>query len=605
MGANGLARFFLVDHSLRETGGHHFDYVQCIARAAGEMGFKTTIGCHRGFRCNQFSDLRPHFRQTTYQPDSYLAGLRHLTRRRSDFLVPVQRKTNWFSRIKRSWSIGRHRRRRERFIQQFSTDCARFFHGADFRDGDHAFFTTVSELELMGLAQFLSHHPQSLQAHWHLQFHFNLFDGRTPEYEKQGRVVKMIRSCFDLAAARTPYHMLHFYATSELLADQYQRLGVGDFEVLPYPVADSFRPSRESEVSVERDQHHPLRFTCPGGIRREKGHIEYLQPLVDKIWEPHLRQGKMQLVIQRPPRKLAQGEKIKLDFPGPPSHADTVEYLPHPLPNEKYAELIRSTDCGLLFYDSRTYYSRRAGVMGELLSCGKPVIVSAGSWLAEQIKETNFQYVESIANSSLARRQLQLGDLKWNKNNVPLPGGVISFDDLRHPFELNFELDNLEAGFCIFWDWHWPRDNGVYGRVELSKSNTHPQTDQPKNQPILLAQTIGHREQRSACAIFRATDEKSIKLLFRNAFHNSMASIRNIQIVTLDAQSAETPIGTVGIVAADELQLPNCIDEMVRHYDHYRKSAGKFAHGWYSRHEPRRTVAHLMSVEQRDLRAAS
>ena len=36
----------------------------------------------------------------------------------------------------------------------------------------------------------------------------------------------------------------------------------------------------------------PLRLTCPGGVRREKGHQEYLQPLIDDIWESHLANGK-------------------------------------------------------------------------------------------------------------------------------------------------------------------------------------------------------------------------------------------------------------------------------------------------------------------------
>ena len=65
---------------------------------------------------------------------------------------------------------------------------------------------------------------------------------------------------------------------------------------------------------------------------------------------------------------------------GVASHSP-LEYFAHPLPDQQYVELIKTSDCGLLFYDSRAYFSRRAGVLGELLSCGKPVIVPAGSWL--------------------------------------------------------------------------------------------------------------------------------------------------------------------------------------------------------------------------------
>lgn len=591
-----MARFFLVDHSLLETGGHHFDYVQCIARAAGEMGFETVIGAHRGFRSLELGKVRSIFRNTTYQPDSYLAGLRHLTRRKVDYLQAGSIPSSWPAKLKRLWLLHRHAKRRARFIHRFSADCSRFFRNAKFEEGDHVFFTTVSELELLALSQFLGNHPNSLAAHWHLQFHFNLFEGRTPEYDKQTAIAQSISDCFDVAAARMPLHRLHFYTTSELLSEQYRRLNVGEFEVLPYPVSDSFRPSDLNEADWA-DQGKPLRFTCPGAIRREKGHIEYLQPLVNKIWEPHLSKGKMQLVIQRPPKKLVQGEKIELEFPadGCDESSEVVDYLPHPLPSEQYSDLIRSTDCGLLFYDSRTYYSRRAGVMGELLSCGKPVIVSAGSWLAEQIKEANFGYVETLAHSELVSRRITLNEMEWSGKNVPLPGGVVSFDDERHPFELSFELNAGEDGFCLFWDWHWPKDNGVFSRIELIGSDF--------DSTPALVQTVGHRQQDSACVYFRvASDQSSVRMRIRNAFHHSMASIRNVRVATLSSRGKSIPLGTVGIVAADEHQLPLCIDEMVNHYDHYRRSAGQFAHSWYSRHRPKRTIAHLMSVEQQKVR---
>jgi hypothetical protein len=488
--------------------------------------------------------------------------------------------------------MRRHKKRRAKFISHFAEDCRRFFRNAQFQDGDHVFFTTVSELELLALSQFLSNNPGSLRAHWHLQFHFNLFEGRTPEYDKQTAIAKSISSCFDIAAAQMPYHRCHFYTTSELLAEQYQRLKVGQFEVLPYPVSDSFRPDLQQDLAAKADSDQALRFTCPGAIRREKGHVEYLQPLVNKIWDDYLSQGKMRLVIQRPPRKLVRGEKLELDFPATESGdaQDVVDYLPHPLPSGQYSDLIRSTDCGLLFYDSRTYFSRRAGVMGELLSCGKPVIVSAGSWLAEQIKETNFEYVESLTRTGLAKRSFGLEDLAWSSDNVPLPGGVISFNDERHPFEFTFERESDEGGFCVFWDWHWPQDNGVFNRVELIGGD---------GETAEMVQTVGHRRGKPACSFLRfGSDATSVKLRFRNAFHHSMASIKNVRVVTLDKQAAEIAWGTVGIVAADEAHLPNCIDEMVQHYEHYRRSAGKFAHGWYSRHEPKRTIAHLVSVEQ-------
>jgi len=333
-----LANFFIIDHSLRKSGGHHFDYVSCIAKASNELGFLTTIGSNRAFKkstgdtlesIEKLGNVRRVFRDHTYQRDSYLAGLQHLTRSNASDSLLNDFEPNALKRFWNSHKRRKHRRRRETFVRHFASDCDKFFRSSLQTENDHAFFTTVSELELMGLAAYLATKPDTLNTNWHLQFHFNLFDGRTPDYGKQDFIAKAVRACFMAAMARLSYHSVTFYATSETLADQYNRLGVGEFEVLPYPVspefaldngfANSTTPVKiqhgyaqslvsdivqqpfsshdlsdssatirfpgthdldlnEASVGKASDEfREPLRFTCPGELRREKKQIEYLQ----------------------------------------------------------------------------------------------------------------------------------------------------------------------------------------------------------------------------------------------------------------------------------------------------------------------------------------
>ncbi len=355
----------------------------------------------------------------------------------------------------------------------------------------------------MGLAAYLSTQPRTLQVHWHLQFHYNLFEGRTPEYDEQLPVARAIQSCFDAALARVPNHAIHFYTTSDALADQYNRLGVGEFEVLPYPVSPAFcrhpeRPAtrRPADRELEIDAHTksgPLRVTCPGGIRREKGHLNYLQPLVNKIWEPHLAPGNVKIVVQRPEPKWRGKQKLDLHLPQPDSVVGSdkspIEYLKHPLSDDDYIDFISSSDCGLLFYDSRIYFSRRAGVMGELLSCGKPVIVPAGSWLSEQIQGPIYEHVDRLVDP--LARQLGLSDVRCDFSNVPLPGGVVSFDQFRHPFVLNFEREAGETGFALSFDWHWPDVPGIFARIEVAEF------DASGNSTGKARQVVGQRRELS------------------------------------------------------------------------------------------------------------
>lgn len=612
-----MASFFLIDHSLRNTEGHHFDYVQSVSRAASKTGLKTFVGTHRDFDSNLLDDVAPVFRETTYQSSSYLAGLRHLKRQKFNFANPLESNGGVLKRFTFYRSFKQHKRKRAQFIRQFAKDCERFFEAHKIRSGDHAFFTTVSELELTGLATFLSRNPQTLKANWHLQFHFNLYEGRTPEYERQIATTRQLRNCFALAKAVAPYHRVHFYTTSRILADQYNLLNVGQFQVLPYPIADCFRPASEERKQAYRSPDvvetrsrdtAPVRFTCPGGIRREKGHARYLQGLVNKIYQPHLRSGKAQLVLQRPPPKKLFGEKIELKMPTQtatdsaeplsPTGASLVEYHRHPLSSDDYERLIKSTDCGLLFYDSRHYFSRRAGVLGELLSCGRPVIVPAGSWLSEQIKEINFDYADSLTQSNLAKRTIPLAELAWDKSNVPLPGGIVSFNQSRTPFEASFEMKEDELAFVVSWKWHWPQDTGVYAQIELLKDT--------QNGLTITTQTVGNRTDGYASAVFRRPDNyegNPIRLRFQNAFHDSMASIKDLQVTTIGGD-ASIPLGVVGIAAANETNLAGCIEEMIQHYIHYRKSAKDFAEVWHAQHEPKLTIAHLLSVEQLQLDAA-
>lgn len=628
-----MANFFLIDQSLQRLGGHHYDYVRCVASAANQQGFETTIGTGQRFRGDKsivnFGKVRRSFRQSTYHADSYLSGLRHLTRSTGEYLNtgPKKREFSIKGSVKSAASkfrLLRHKSRRDKYIRSFAQDCERFFKNESLTENDHAFFATVNEMELMGLAAFLSNHPRTLQVNWHLQFHFNLFDGRTPEYQSQNKVARAVQGCFDAALARIPYHQVYFYTTSDTLADQFNRLRVGRFEALAYPVRpDLFqKPAPSHPLKSEHFQateREPLKITCPGEMRREKKFIEYLQPLVDNIWDRHLASGDAQLVLQRPKKKLARWSKLaklarlpfreKIELQPPVSKAvagsqhDWVKYFDHPLSDDDYLKLINDADIGLLFYDSRAYFSRRAGVLGELLSCGKPVIVPAGSWLADQIQEPIFKHAESLLVDFGTGRDISLGSLSWTQENVPLSGGVVSFNQ-KNPFSFEFELQEDENAFAIEFDWHWPRERGVYCRLVKSELDPTESLSLNSDVPDTAVQVVGHRNDKQPAICFFRTTGRKIRLELLNAFHESTASVKNLTIYPMSvapAMAADSvssmPIGSVGVIAADEQQIATAIDEIVSNIEHYQTSAVEFSKRWCLRHEPKRTVSHLVSAK--------
>jgi len=256
------------------------------------------------------------------------------------------------------------------------------------------------------------------------------------------------------------------------------------------------------------------------------------------------------------------------------------------------------------------YFSRRAGVLGELLAAGKPVIVSAGSWLAEQIHEPIFQYVDGLIDSDRLSRTIESSEFRWNSSNVPMSGGVLSFDQSRHPFE--FEVDREsdsnglgEDAFVLQLDWHWPDAAGMFCRVEVKQKDDLDQAIKTSSQ------VVGFRQSpRPVNALFPLLSEtRKVEFSLTNQFHDSTASIKRVRIRTLQCRDEDElkqglPMGQVGIVASDAEDLPNCIDELVRHFDHYSRTAIEFSDRWHARHEPQRTVNHLVSTARGNRRAA-
>jgi hypothetical protein len=489
---------------------------------------------------------------------------------------------------------------------------------------DHVFLTTVSELELMGLAIYLASSPSSRLANWHLQFHYNLFDGRTPEFETQTEVQRKVRGCFLAALSRVPDHKLNFYCTSSELVEQYSRLNVAEFYRMPYPINERFAPTAtgqprsdmiklamhvgddfdEAATTIDETDLElplpriaqptsPIRMACPGELRREKGSAAHLQQVVDSLWDEYFSCGRLQVALQRPKRKMLRKEKLQLDLPNLEQNQfrdPVVDYLQHPLSENDYCDFIRGSDFGLLLYDSRAYYSRRAGVLGELLACGKPVIVPAGCWLAHQLQEPQFQHIDSMMQSMEHSNRLELGSLQFDIGNVPLSGGLVSFDRQRHPFRATASKTVQENIAVVSFDWRHPRAQGVDARIRCVETCGDGTVSKS-------TQVVGHRFSSGQCkAIFRVDkDSENVCFEFENAFHDSMAMIGNLSVDLYRVPDAsEIPLGRVGVIFADADSIGECVIEMVDHLDHYRHWAQEFSYPWWRMHDPKRTLEFII-----------
>ncbi|MDC0311527.1 hypothetical protein OAL19_01440, partial [bacterium] len=233
---------------------------------------------------------------------------------------------------------------------------------------------------------------------------------------------------------------------------------------------------------------------------------------------------------------------------------------------------------------------------GELLSCGKPVIVPAGSWLAEQIAEPIFEHGDQLIRDFKPIRTISTREFRWASDNVPLPGNILSFDQARHPFEFSLNRQAEENLMILEFDWHWPESSGTFCRIDFT------QLDHAGNTIKKMSRVVGHRRnnKKSNTTFELSPDTVKVKFSLTNAFHESTASIRRVQVKTtqLDTAHLSQPVGAVGIIASDEADLANCVREMVMHFDHYRETAEQFSIQWRARHEPQATFNFLVDTHQ-------
>lgn len=606
-----MAQFFLIDPSWRCTGDHHAEFGSALVHAANSRQIRTRVAVHRDFLMGEKSltpaVVVPLFRETSYQAASVLAGLQAIKRGGWARPQPPHSGWNWRSIKSRLQNWGAERRHLA-YARRYAESLAEFFSGQSFDDATTVLFATASDLDFAGIGAYLRATPNTIQAHWHFLFHFNLFQGRTPEYEQQQWRLRGLRDRFLSALQGLPYHQLHFHTTTEHLADQYNRLQIAKFSVLPYPV---IAPEQELDPS-----EGPLRLSCIGAVRREKQQATYLQKVINQIWDTHLAPGRVKLQVQTLVRRSWRRPKIPVSIPGaasgnhkspqpiPPS---TIEFLPHPLPRNEYDQLLRNTDCGLLLYDAETYFSRRAGILDELLTLGRPVVVSAGSWLADELSPDLFDYVQQIVDGPAAAREWNAGNLVFSSDNLPSEGGVLTLDHGDHPLELHFEIEPRVTAIALQFQWRSPINAGTYIRIEIARNASAEFSGRESLASFGSCHIVGHAPKGVLPGVIlriptTEPHHRRCTVRLTNAFHDATICIQNLKLTPLDGFVG--PIGSVGVTVADRMHLGDAIDEIVRHYSHYRHSAEHAATRRRSEHDPQRVLSWLFNVRQPARRAA-
>jgi hypothetical protein len=554
-----MPKFVLIDHSLKDIGGHHFSYAREFLAAARRAGFEPVLATHRRFREGGAiagdCAVLPVFCNESYSPltfdmQAYRPGVQRIAR--PPGLIAAWRQY-----------------RRARLARAFARDCRALFDRIGLQAGDQVFLATASEIDLTGLGEFLRAASISRDVDWHVQFHFGIFQGRDPDYGAQADAEQALREIFRAALAGLGALRLHCYCTTEPLSVQYRRLGVAPFQTLPYPVNAELRAAAPPAPGSA-----PVRIACLGHSRREKG-LNALSGVITSLWNAYLRDGRAQLLVQTNRRKPRRALSACVASLGPHGATPPLEFAPFPLDLAGYTALVRSAGIGLLLYDSARYYARCSGVLLELLCAGVPVIVPAGCWLAEQIAEANQSYLEELAAGA---------------QRVPgAPEHGRGLQCGREPASLACTLEEPCALLLVRFRVTAGAGPGRYLQLQLSQRE---QSGAPLPADALAGTVAAIRAEGFTLAAFALDPRaRALQLRVRNAWHEEPSTLARLECLTLSGQPL--PLAAVGLAVHDAAQAGAALEQVLHHYAHYRRGAAALATRCAAYHNADRLLAQL------------
>jgi glycosyltransferase involved in cell wall biosynthesis len=181
---------------------------------------------------------------------------------------------------------------------------------------------------------------------------------------------------FRLFAARR-HRRIHFVSDSERLITHYQKLTRASIHLVPIP--HTHFPVQIAHTP----QGRPLHFVFLGDARAEKGLLALIEAIVRVRAHPEGRDIRFTLQAhQASGRDMGVESALErlreaLD-PG-------LRLVDEPLPIEKYHALLNSADAVLCPY-ARARYQTTSGPFTEALAAGKPVLVTDGTWMSDQLQ---------------------------------------------------------------------------------------------------------------------------------------------------------------------------------------------------------------------------
>jgi glycosyltransferase involved in cell wall biosynthesis len=373
-----MRKFILIDPSIRELGGHYYEYAARVLGEAGRRGFEAILGVNRDARDLESGSWRivPVYRYGFFEPGPPRL-LRWAHRMAARALGSVG--TSLSTVTSQTGADGRSRDHSARFRRKreaFFADSVRLFETVPLSAGDVVFLPTVADADMLGLVDFFRADCRAMNAAWHLLFRRDIPLG--------GSALQRLRKHFEQVHSQLLHHRVFFYTDTEPLTAQYNGLGRTIFRTLPIPTQSARSHATKALKLAARDRLRHVVYL--GDARTEKGYHWLPRLAVDAKMAGLQARFTFQSNFSIPGGESAAVKaRAELQALSPDYR---VTLLTEALSSDAYFRLLLSADVVVIPYHAAAYKARSSGVFAEALAVGKPVIVPEGTWMADELRGT-------------------------------------------------------------------------------------------------------------------------------------------------------------------------------------------------------------------------
>ena len=379
----GDRKLIILDPSLKDMGGHFYEYDAALSLAALRRAMPTSIYAHKSGTSGLAVPgvkIHPWFSTewTATGGRARIAALFLLGKLPVAWRAPLARLARFFRRLVKRYCnpVTAERATISAAAKLFEQEVAEAVRHANCCRGDIIFVPTIRTSELFALWNAVQNAPNIQGLQFHIVLRRDAAEMNLPEDGAPG-----ISHLFQEMQKSPVEKTFRFYCDTEQLCIDYKALTPCpvEFHLLPIPFPN---PDCDPITFEDWSAGPALKLVYLGGARVEKGFhlLPRAVPILQEAYPEELSwrlQAPISSALEEPEVVAARRQIESLQGGG-------IELIERHLTSAEFQSLLMSADLVLLPYLAEFYRARSSGILVQVLAAGKPAVIPALSWLSSQ-----------------------------------------------------------------------------------------------------------------------------------------------------------------------------------------------------------------------------